>query len=874
MSEKRDEIERLLAEAVDEIKNTEMDPVVVQEATDRVWAKLGSQDPGASPARGVELRRVSDCEGFRSLIKPYLNNRLSDPKSLLFEDHLGECFSCWRELRIARDGVGPPLPVPARSTGGSRRVWLALGVAAVVLAALGLGRLGLWERLLPAPEGPVAVVEALNGSLLNVSEGSGETLLSGQSIVAGKGLRTAKDSGALLALRDGSTIELGERAEVRIRETRSGRTIDLRRGKIIVQAAAQEDGFLHVKTADCLVQVKGTVFSVSRGLKGSRVAVIEGIVSVESRGKSHQLTAGQQMSTRRNLTAVPLEKEIAWSRNVREHLALLETLSSLRGELGESLTPGLTFSTRLLALTPEDAVLYASLPNLSGGILEAYELFEQRVRENSELQEWWDQSGSEDRVLIEDLLRKIQTLGSLLGPEIVVWFEMGESSQPEDLVLVSQAADAPALVVALEQEVNAANSEAGAQVLRLVSEPAQLSAESTAKLHLMVWEGLFAASPAAAGLQRLGSASHRPTPFSERIAGAYEEGVGFLVAADLERIVTRKMSSEEAQALGEAGLLDTRFVLIEQKPSGDQTETRAVITFARERRGIASWLAAPAPMGGLDFISADAHVTGAFVVKDPALMVEDLLVFMERTAPEALQELAAFQAEKGVDIQHFAEPIGGEIVFALDGPVLPAPSWKIVLEVYDPAAFQETLDWVVEELNMQLQEEGKSSVELLTGSSGGRVFYSLLSGDSALQIHYVFVDGFLLAGPSRALLRNAIDHRETGYTLVNAQRFQELLPADGMSSVSGLVFQDVGKILDTLADLSGVGGEPEGFLRALLSGMEPTLLYAYGGEDQITLASTATQFAGLNVASLISLAGGGLDDLFRGRAAARSRPGN
>ena len=867
MSGKQNRVERLLDAAVREIRERKADPVLVKEAADRAWMTLSRRDPDKARPQSVDLRVVGDCNEFRRLIRPYLKSELSEPRSLLLEDHLNECFSCRREVQIGRDGVETALPVPHPSTGWSRKVWLGLAAAAVVLVALGLGRLGVWERLLPVPQGPVAFVEVLDGSLFDVSGGSGETLENGQRVMAGKDLRTARDSGAILTLRDGSIIELGERAEVTIQETRSGRTIDLHRGNIIVQATPQKGGFLQVKTVDCLVQVKGTVFSVSRGLKGSRISVIEGVVWVESRGKRHELTAGQQMSTRKSLTSVPVEQEIAWSHNLDEHIALLRQLTSLQEELEETLTPGLTFSTSLLALTPEDAVLYASLPNLSGGMVEAYQLFEQRVQESSELKQWWGQTGIEDRALLEDLLRKIQTLGNLLGPELVVWFEMGESAQPEDLVLISEAADATALFGALEQEVNAANSEGGTEVLRLVSDPSQLSTESAAELHLMVWQGLFAASPSAASLQRLASVPSEPPPFSERIAQAYEQGVGFLVAVDLERIITGQVNPEEAQTLGEAGLMDARFFLIEQKPSGDDTETRAILTFARERRGIASWLAKPAPMGALDFVSADAHLAGAFVIKDPVLMVEDILGFMEGIAPETLQDLVAFQAERGVDLQHFAEPIGGEIVFALDGPVLPSPSWKVVLEVYDPSAFQETLDWVIEELNMELLGAGKAGLELLIESSGGHVFYSLVTGDSTRKIHYVFVDGYLVAGPSRALLQNAIGQREAGYTLAHTERFQELLPAGGMASVSGLLFQDLGKILGSLAelgDLSGVSAQQEGLLVAVLSGMEPTLFYAYGGEDQITLASTASQFAGLNMASLMSMAGGDLGNLFQG----------
>jgi len=34
---------------------------------------------------------------------------------------------------------------------------------------------------------------------------------------------------------------------------------------------------------------------------------------------------------------------------------------------------------------------------------------------------------------------------------------------------------------------------------------------------------------------------------------------------------------------------------------------------------MASWLAAPGPMGALEFISPDANVVAAFVVKEPSL---------------------------------------------------------------------------------------------------------------------------------------------------------------------------------------------------------------------------------------------------------------
>ena len=129
MSGKRDRIERLLDESVREIRDRKADPVMVKEAADRVWMTLSSRDPGESRSWPVELRVVSDYDEFRGLIKPYLNHELSEPRSLLLEDHFNECLSCRRELKIARDGVELALPVPYRSTGWPKKVWLGLAAA-------------------------------------------------------------------------------------------------------------------------------------------------------------------------------------------------------------------------------------------------------------------------------------------------------------------------------------------------------------------------------------------------------------------------------------------------------------------------------------------------------------------------------------------------------------------------------------------------------------------------------------------------------------------------------------------------------------------------------------------------------------------------
>ena len=107
------------------------------------------------------------------------------------------------------------------------------------------------------------------------------------------------------------------------------------------------------------------------------------------------------------------------------------------------------------------------------------------------------------------------------------------------------------------------------------------------------------------------------------------------------------------------GLLSLKHVVVEQKEVNAKTQSRAVLTFNEQRRGIASWLASPGPMGALEFVSPNANVATAFVVKEPALLVDDLFGFMETVAPDARKQLrdlvrgAVDWAAPGLSVPHF-----------------------------------------------------------------------------------------------------------------------------------------------------------------------------------------------------------------------------
>ena len=117
----------------------------------------------------------------------------------------------------------------------------------------------------------------------------------------------------------------------------------------------------------------------------------------------------------------------------------------------------------------------------------------------------------------------------------------------------------------------------------------------------------------------------------------------------------------------------------------------------------------PAPMGSLEYISPDANVVAGFVVKDPVKLVDDLLGVIETVSPDLRKNLDKQQADRGLDIRKdIAAPLGGEFAFAIDGPILPTPSWKMVFEVNDSQHLQQTLERIVGEVNKEAAKFGKS----------------------------------------------------------------------------------------------------------------------------------------------------------------------
>jgi uncharacterized protein (TIGR03435 family) len=218
-------------------------------------------------------------------------------------------------------------PAEARAPRHAWRAGLSMAAAAALIVLASTVR---W----PGAES-MGSVEAADGSLYSLSGSTREALRQGDSIDANETVRSNGGAGAMLALADGSRVEMRSQSELSLERADDGVRIRLSTGGIIVNAAKQGDGRLYVQTKDMTVAVVGTVFVVNAEEGGSRVAVIEGEVRVHEGRLETTLRPGDQVSTNRAVTTRTVKEEIAWSREAEALGAILATF-----ERGMALSAG------------------------------------------------------------------------------------------------------------------------------------------------------------------------------------------------------------------------------------------------------------------------------------------------------------------------------------------------------------------------------------------------------------------------------------------------------------------------------------------------------------------------------------------------------
>lgn len=849
----------ILDRAIAAVRDDQPDTQTIDTATANVWQRI-SQSVGIE-ATVAPLNRIEGCSDVQRLLTDFEAHRLAPARAMLVADHLRECAACRVHAKTDKSAESV-LPWRANSVMRPRH-WsfgqyaLAAGVLIAAVLGVTIGRSGIL-----APSGYRAALESVDGVLYRVDASGEHRAKAGDQFGDGETVRTASGSRAMLRLRDGSLVEMNGRSELYVSLGWRSTTVNLGRGIVIVQAAKRRTGLLYVKTADARVAVTGTIFSVNSGIKGSRVSVIEGTVHVAQAAGDAVLQAGDQVTTSASMGEVPVRDEIAWSQDRDRYLALLAEFSKLEKKLQSIKLPDLRYESHLLNFVADGTVVYAGVPNYGEALQQANQLFQQQLSQSTVLREWWQQRGpgaDQNSPDFNRLIDLIHGLSTYVGDEIV----FSVSSGPErrgNVVAMAEIAKS-GLREFLAGQI--AKSDSSDKIHLLSPDDVGAASQGSDRdLYVLITSKFVAASPDVSALAELnrrwsaGVSGFAQSDFGKRIASEYSSGAGLLLAVNLEQMSSDHAVMAQADRhegmLESSGFANAKYLIAQRKDYGGKASNTAELSFNGPRTGVASWLAAPAPIGALDFITPNATAVGAFVSKSPALMVDDLVQVITQANPEAASSWARGQAELNLDLRNdLAASLGGEAALALDGPLLPTPSWKLVVEVYDPSKLQYSLSRLVEDFNREAAKHNRQGLKVEERQGDHRIYYSVRSLDAVfpVEVHYTFSDGYLVAGPSEELVAEAIRtraHRESN-SIAHSEKFRALFPADQHVNVSGLIYQNLAPVIGSITNQLSPSQLQS--VQTLVSNTEPSVICAYGDESQIELASNSKTL-GLDLKSL------------------------
>jgi hypothetical protein len=845
----RQDYESLLETAIRAIHITEPDTAEISASARRVADRLGIESTSSLKTRDIE-----NCADVQEMLPSYRAGTLSDARALLIRAHLRDCGECHSPYVAGPGRAALDWSAPKMASTFSRNPSVFSWALAPTLAVLVL-MVFVYRAFWQVPAGVRAEVESIAGSAYRFSDGGELSLSAGDILSEGEQLRTSGGAHAVLRLSDGSTVEVNERSVLEVRARGRNMTVAVDEGAVIVQAAKRTSGHLYVKTPDCRVAVTGTVFSVDAGIKGSRVAVLEGTVDVTHAGTETVMHAGDQVTTNDNLNQEPVAQQIAWSHDLDRYLPLLAQFSVLQHRIDQIPSPKLRYTSDLLARVPSNTLLYVSIPNLGGFVSEANDIFHDQLKQSPALQQWWEAGSHHNTAELDALVDKIRKVSEYLGDEVVIvgvpqpnnpGFAIVADLQKSGLgdVLRQQlpvAGSGPALVMFDETSLAAAtaSSQSKPGKYALIRQHEVVFSNSVSILKQM-------------NAQLNGSASGFATgEFGKQILAAYNRGAGVIFAADLHQMVHTASNTghddvRRQNAMKDSGLEEVRYLIAEHRERNGLPENHVNLQFAGTRHGVSSWLAGPAPIGSLEFVTPNASIAVAFLSKDPAAIADDILKMTQQDTAggEASGNKGWSETEAKLQISvrnDLAANLGGDFLLSLDGAVLPTPAWKAVIEVRNAGQIEKTLERLADAIRNQGAGNGARNTVIQSNQINDQTFYSirdLTSGSIFAQ--YVFADGYMIIAPDRALLMQALQTHASGNSLARSAAFRALLPKDENANYSAIAYQDIGPVLTPL--LSHLNWESAEALSQLAADGRPTAICAWGKDNRIEVSSDSHLF--------------------------------
>jgi hypothetical protein len=525
--------------------------------------------------------------------------------------------------------------------------------------------------------------------------------------------------------------------------------------------------------------------------------------------------------------------------------------------------PSARGESRLLPLLPESTMTYAAFPNYGEVAHQALTILRQELQESSVFRDWWQHGDlATTGPKVEDSLEKLYQLSQYLGDEIVV---SGTTEGRDPSLLIVAEIRKPGLKRLLEQTLNelADKSKPAARALdpqelaTAEDRPARKPVVLVRPDFVVVALDLAALRSFSARLDR-GTPGFVSTPFGQRVVQAYADGVTILAAADLHKILNQVPpgNKQNQMALERSGFADMKYLVWEHKRVAGQAVSEMELSFTGPRHGAASWLAKPAQLGSLDFVSPKAMLVGAVALTNPAQIFEDVREIAGSSNSGAFGALAQFEQAFKLSLKEdVLSQLGGEITVELDDVTPPKPVWKAILRVNDPKRLRQTLNTLLSAAHLAAEQFDDGGVTYHTV----RLPYS----ETPFEITYGFVEGYLIVASSHETVAEAVRLHRTGESLGKSKKFLASLPPGHPSGASALLYDD--PIAMATVKLRQVAPEMAQFLARLAGESTPAAICAYGEE---TVIREASRSGGFDVGEAFVVAAIAIPNLLRSRIAA------
>lgn len=560
-----------------------------------------------------------------------------------------------------------------------------------------------------------------------------------------------------------------------------------------------------------------------------------------------------------NTQAAPGPPNPLGAETMNKYPGLLPELGRMFDKLQHNVTfPPDRSDSRLLPLLPASTIGYLALPNYGGAARQALTIFQQELNASPDLRAWWADSGmATSGPQIEDALDRFSKISEYIGDEIVISGTL-EGREP-DLLLIAEVRR-PGFKAVLQNVVlnPAAKEKPNLRIL----DPQELATTPDTKpqeLLILVRPDFVIASNSLARLRSFtlhldrGVRDFSANPFAQRILRSYVGGISWVGALDLEKLVAQIPKDPSFPKFQQTGFADVKYAVWEHRSLNERSISQSELSFTGIRHGIAAWLAAPQPLGGLDFVSPKTMFAVALVLKNPALIFNDIRQLSDSN-PNALASLAQMEQALGFSLQQdVLAQLSGEITIELDN-IAPKPAWRAILGVKDADLLEQTLATIL----------GRARLPVSEYSSAGVVYHllNLPSAQGTNVIAYALVDHYLLIGSTPDALSEAVRVHNRGESLGRSRRFTDSLPR-GQAGASALLYEDPAAMM--ALQMLHLSPSQSQYMTQLMGKSNPVVMCAYGEPDAIREASTNP---GVDAGVILVGAAIAIPNLLRARIAA------